>query len=270
MASRTLRDEDIFGLAFAGFGHLALLGLLIFARPAAPPPPPERMTVTISDVIGPQSSSPDPTANPAPDKGPELGEPAPVPEPVASPEPQPAPKPTAPPPPQRASTVPAPKAPPKPPQQAQKAPAKAPPTKTPPRQAGASSFDQAFGAGIPGGTGKAKTPPGSKASAQVVASWQNSIKAKVGGPWQRCPVSGLEVEKLTAVVTFTLRKDGSVASIDTVSVSGQTASNQAQVRPFKDCAVRAIKLAAPFAGLPADFYDQWKVRELTFRKGNIR
>jgi hypothetical protein len=92
------------------------------------------------------------------------------------------------------------------------------------------------------------------------------IGSRVRGPWNSCPVSGLDVQSLRAVVRFSLNRDGSVASIDEPQVTGITASNQPQVRPFRDCAVRAIKLAAPFPGLPPEFYDSWKLRRLTFSK----
>jgi outer membrane biosynthesis protein TonB len=279
MNAPALTREEGLGLALAALGHAALVWVLVTAKPPEPLPPVERISVTLSDEVGAVSTSPDPTANPAPDKGPELGEPAPEPERVVAVQPEPAPQPKAaavPPP----RPTPAAKTPPKPPQQAQKTPTKWPfappqqatktPAKTPPAKGGASVLDPNFGKGITGGTGKGKTPAASKASAQVVASWQNSISLKVRGPWQRCPVDGLDVEKLIVVVTFSLRQDGGIASIDDVRVSGQTPSNQAQVRPFKDCAVRAIKLAAPYTFLRPEFYDQWKVRELTFSKGKTR
>lgn len=250
MKAPALTREEGLGLALAGLGHAALVWVLVTARPPEPLPPVERVSVTISDELGAVSTSPNPLSDPAPDKGPELGEPAPEPE-AAVPPPHPAPA--------AVKTLP------KPPQQAAKTPAK-----TPSPKGGASVLDPNYGKGITGSSGKDKTPPASKASPQVVQSWQNSISLKVRSPWQRCPVSGLDVEKLAVTVTFTLREDGGIASIDEPRVSGQTPSNQAQIRPFKDCAVRAIKLAAPFVGLPAEFYDQWRVRELTFSKGKTR
>ena len=258
MNAPALTREEGLGLALAALGHAALVWVLVTAKPPEALPPVERISVTLSEELGAVSTSPDPTANPAPDTGPELGEPAPAAEPVPAPQPQssavPPPRP-----------VPAAKTAPKPPQQAAKTPAK-----TPPAKGGASVLDPNFGKGITGGTGKDKTPAASKASAQVVASWQNSISLKVRGPWQGCPVDGLDVEKLIVVVTFSLRQDGGISSIDDVRVSGQTPSNQAQVRPFKDCAVRAIRIAAPYTFLRPEFYDQWKVRELTFSKGKTR
>lgn len=282
MATRALRNEEILGLVLAGLGHVALVWVLVTAKPPRPLPPPERVSVTLSDEVGAISTSPDPAANPEADKGPVLGEPAPEPEPAPEARPEPAPQPKAvatPPPrpaPSQAARVPPPKAPPPkaapsqaaaPKAAAPKAAApKAPPAKSPPARAGASSFNEAFGSGIPGGTGKAKNPPAAQASAQQVSSWTSLIGNKVRGPWNSCPVSGLDVGKLRASVSFTLDPSGRIASIAEPVITGITDANQPQVKPFRDCAVRAIRLAAPFAGLPPEFHDQWKNRRLTFRK----
>jgi len=251
MATRSLSREESLGLALALVGHAALVAWLVWQRAPAPLPMPERMSVTISDQTGPVSSAP--IVQPeeaAPDTAPVLGEapPPPVPQPqVAPPQPQ-KPSPIA--------------APPKPP-----AKPATPQTQTKPtKQPGGSAFDSAFANGVPGAAGKAKTPPAAVASAQQVSAWTSLIGSRVRGPWNSCPVSGLDVQSLRAVVRFSLNRDGSIASIDEPQVSGITPSNQPQVRPFRDCAVRAIKLAAPFPGLPPEFYDSWKLRKLTFSK----
>jgi protein TonB len=275
MNAPALTREEGLGLALAALGHVALVWVLVTAKPPEPLPPVERVSVTLSDEIGAVSTSPDPAANPAPDTGPVLGEPAPAaePEPAPASEPKPAPVPQP-----KASAVPPPrsapaaKTPPKPPQQAQKTPTKWPfappqqatkqPAKAPPAKGGASVLDPNFGKGITGGTGKAKTPPASKASAQVVASWDSSIKSKVLAKMRGCPVSGLDAGSLRATVNFSLTRSGGVEAIEDFSVGGITDANRTQARPFKDCITRAIKLAAPFTGMPPEFYDQWKSRRL--------
>ncbi|MFM5954131.1 MAG: hypothetical protein ACKOPE_07505 [Novosphingobium sp.] len=265
MTARALSSDERVGLGLAALGHAALIALLVSYRPAPPPPPPERMTVTLSEQTGAVSTSPEPLAQPAPDKGPEIGEPAPAPEPVPAPQAQPQPRPTLAPPPPRPSAAAAAKAPVKPAPAAQ--PPRAQPAKAQPTKAGASQFDSVFGKGIPGGaTGKSQNAPASQASAQQVASWSSSINARVRGPWNSCPVSGLDVNRLRASVRFTLDRNGRVLGIEDFDVTGVTDANRAQVRPFKDCAVRAIKLAAPFTGLPPEFYDQWMNRKLNFSK----
>ncbi len=274
---RALSREEAFGLGLAALGHVALAWVLVMAKPSAPPPPIDRVSVTLSDEMGAVSTSPNPKSDPMADKGPELGEPAPVeeaappPQPQAQPQPkpQPAPQPrVAAVPPPKPAPVPAPKtAPAKPQQQTKAAPKAVPATKTP-AKAGASSFDQLFAKGIPGGSSKGRdqTSAASQASAQQVASWSSSINSRVRGPWNSCPVNGLDVNKLRASVRFTLDPNGRVQSIEDFDVTGVTEANRAQVKPFKDCAVRAIRLAAPFAGLPPEFHDQWKNRRLNFRK----
>ena len=256
MAATTLRREESLGLALALVGHVAVIAWLVWPRASAPIVVPERMTVTISEDTGPVSTAP--LVQPeeaAPDKGPVIGEAPPPPAPLARPEPQPQP--------QQKSPV---AQPPKPVTKAPAAPAARPPAK-PVTKGGASAFDNAFANGVSGATnGKAKTPPASVASAQQVSAWSSLIGSRVRGPWNSCPVSGLDVQNLRAVVRFTLNRDGTVLSISDPEISGVTASNQPQVRPFRDCAVRAIKLAAPFPGLPVEFYDSWKLRRLTFSK----
>ena len=246
MAARPLSREESLGLAVAVLGHAALVAWLLLQRPALTlPPPPERMAVTISDETGPVSSAPEPQAAPAPDRGPVLGEapPPPVPEPLAKPEPaQP---------------------------QTSAKPAQVQPQQTsrPTAKPGASAFDRDFGAGIPSAVpGKSKNPPAALASAQQKSSWSSLIGSKVHGPWNACSVQGLDVQQLRAAVHFTLNADGTVLSIDEPVITGKTPANLSQVRPFRDCAVRAIKLAAPFSGLPPEFYNDWKTRNLTFRK----
>ena len=249
MTATAFRRDESLGLALALLGHAALLGWLVWQRAPAPLPPSDRMTVTISDEVAPVSTSPDPGADPALDAGPVVGEAAPlVPEQMARPAPAPQP---------RAAQVPT-----APAQPARKAPPKAP------ARAGATSFDNAFSSGIAGGNlaGKAKTASAAQVSAQQRSSWSSLIGNRVRGPWNGCAVKGLEVEQLRATVRFLLASDGSVLSIDEPQMTGTTPANQAQVRPFRDCAVRAIKLAAPFAGLPPEFYDDWKSRKLTFKK----
>ncbi len=270
MNAPALNREEGLGLALAALGHAALVWVLVTAKPPEALPPVERVSVTLSEEVGAVSTSPKPQSDPLADKGPELGEPAPEPEPIVAVQPEPAPQPktaaVSPP-----RPAPAAKTPPKPQQQAQKPPSKwpfAPPSKTPPAKPGASSFDKAFGPGVPGGNpkGKDKTPPAAVASAQQVASWTSLIGSKVRSPWNSCPVSGLDVGKLKAVVRFTLDQSGRILAIEEPVITGMTDSNRAQVRPFRDCAVRAIKLAAPFSGLPPEFYDSWKQRKLNFTK----
>ncbi|WP_043971396.1 hypothetical protein [Novosphingobium sp. P6W] len=133
MASKGLRKDEGIGLGAAIALHLAVLGAILFSpRQNDVVTPPPRIEVTISDEIAKTSTSPNPNAQAAPDKSPELGEPAPEaapvpevepapaapPEPKAAPEPEPRvvekPQPPKPEPKPKPVPKPAPKAPPKP------------------------------------------------------------------------------------------------------------------------------------------------------------
>ncbi len=96
MASVALTREEGWGLAISVAGHLGLLAFLLYRpTPGEVVIPPQRVEVTISEDVGLTSTSPDPAAQAASDRAPDLGEPAP--EADAQEEPQPAP--AAPPPP---------------------------------------------------------------------------------------------------------------------------------------------------------------------------
>lgn len=264
MSAPALRREESLGLALALAGHAALFAWMVWQEPAALPPPPERMTVTISDEVGLTSAAPAPQVEAAPDKGPEIGEapPPPAPEPVQVAKPAPVPP----------RPVPAPaKVAAKPAAQPVKPAAKQPQTaqKLPPKpgKPGASVFDTAFSKGIPGAkpNGKATGVPAA-ATGQQRSSWSSLIGGKVASRLRGCGVTGLDITSLFIDVRFTLAVDGSIQSIDDIGqVQGTTPANQAQAAPFKACAVRAIKLSAPFTGLPPEYYNDWKVRRMRLK-----
>jgi outer membrane biosynthesis protein TonB len=250
MAAHALRNEEMAGLALALVAHAGLVAWLVLAPPRAEPlPPPERVAVTLSDERGPEATTPEPSKDPAGDGAPQLGmaPPPPAPEPVVEP---------APPPPKSSLAI-AQKPPPK---QASKPPV------TPPRkgESGASSFADMFKDGVPGGTGKGQSD--AKPSAQQQSAIRVSINSQVLRPWNACSVTGIDIEKLRARVEFVLDRDGSIVSIGEPVVSGITPSNSPQARRFGECAVRAIRTAAPFDTLPREHYDFWKSRRLVFRK----
>lgn len=98
------RKEEGYGLVLAVAAHIALVAFLLWRPPGRDlVVPPERMTVTISEDVSPNSTSPEPDSNAAPDFAPTVGEaqpapaaePAPRPLPKAEPEPVPVPKPVA-------------------------------------------------------------------------------------------------------------------------------------------------------------------------------
>lgn len=94
MASTGLTREEGWGLAISVAGHLGLLAFLLFRpTPGEIVMPPERVEVTLSEDVGLTSTAPDPAAQAAPDKAPDIGEPAPEadePQVASVPPPQPA------------------------------------------------------------------------------------------------------------------------------------------------------------------------------------
>lgn len=134
MASSGLHKEEGIGLAVAVALHAAVLAALLIRPPMHDViTPPARIEVTISDIYGKTSMSPDPFSKAAPDRGPELGEPAPpaAAEPASPAQPEPAPQVTEAPKPQ-SEPKPEPKPAPKPsPKPAPKVPEKVRPTPKP-------------------------------------------------------------------------------------------------------------------------------------------
>ena len=220
MSVLALRSEERLALIAALAAHGVLIGWLAWQR-FTPPPVPERMIVTLSDDYGPVSTSPEPSADPAP--------------PVEA---QPTKKPSA--------------------------------DETSPKttKSKVDAFEAAFAPGIKGAVGAQQTQasPAAAPSAQQVSSWSSSIGARVRAPWNACAVSGLDAEKLVITVRFTLDRSGAVATMEEPTVAGITDSNRPQVDRFKECAVRAIRTAAPFDNLPTEYYEYWKSRRLNLRK----
>lgn len=254
MAARALRTEEMAGLGIALVAHAALVAWLVLAPPPPPLPPIERVAVTLAEDTGLEATTPEPSKDPAPESAPELGTAPPSPEPLPEPKPQP----VAPP----KSAV-APKVVVKQPPAKQQKPPVAPPAKGP---AGSSSFADMFKDGVPGGSGKGN--PDAKPSAQQQSAMRVSINQQVLRPWNACSVTGLDVEKLRARVSFSLDRNGAVISVGEPVLSGLTDSNRPQARRFGECAVRAVRVASPYR-LPPEFYDYWKNYNLTFDKRGI-
>ncbi|MGN6356654.1 MAG: hypothetical protein ACTHLU_04145 [Novosphingobium sp.] len=303
MATRALRRDEGVGLALAVAAHVALVAFLVW-RPLGKPvlPPPERMTVTLSEEVGLTSTSPEPAARAAPDAGPEIGEPAP-PEPVVRPEPsqpiarpeppapqpkpqppkpQPKPAPRAappkpiarpapPPPPPAPRAAPAPRPAPKPAQarpqprpQPAPRPAQSRPTASPPRNAGASSFADAFKSGVPGAqaSGQSRNPPAQAIGPAVRSSLAGAISRQLKPKW--AAPQGADAELLVTILSWNLNRDGTLAGRPTVvRQEGITDANRPQANRHAEQAIRAVQLAAPF-DLREEYYDAWK-RVASFR-----
>ena len=302
MATRapTLRREEAAGLVIALAAHAALVTWLALKPPApAPLPAPERMTVTFSDEVALQSTSPKPAAEAAPAVAPVLA-PDPVPEPAPEPkvEPRPAPPPVAkvqpkPVPPKPAAVVkptpqPKPVAQPKPAPQpkalakAQPAPVKPAPVKSTPTPAkpaparaapavksggGGTRVTDDFLNGLPGGQNPAArdtTPPAQAIGPAVQSAIRGAIARQLKPHWT--VPQGVDAEQLVTILRFRLARDGTLMGTpEVVGHLGVTSANQAQVRRHEEQAIRAVRLAAPFE-LPVEYYSSWQVVTSNFDK----
>ena len=262
-----LSAEEKIGVVVAIALHAGLVAWLALAPSRSTfRPPPERMTVSLSEEVAPETTSPEPLAQAAPETAPTLGEAASEPEPlpVVTP-PEPAPRVVASPLPRPAPPVAKPSAKPvaKPPAKA----AAATDTRTrrrPDAPAGASRVGNDFLKGIPGGEarGAAQNPPAARAGPQVAASLAQAISRALKPRWNA--PQGAEADQLVTVLAFDLNPDGSLNGRPRiVSQSGVTDANSAQKARHAEQAIRAVQLAAPF-DLPEQYYPLWK-RVASFR-----
>lgn len=256
----SLRREEALGLVLALVAHVLLLAVLVL-RPASPPPlPPERMEVTISDLIGKQATSPEPQASAQADIAPTLGEASPQPAPVPKPEPKPVPKPEPKPVPKPEPKKPEPK---KPevrpvPDPIARAIASAQQAAAPKKPVGGSRVGADFLRGMTSAntTGKSTTAPGLVAGPEVRASLVGAISRQLKPHW--VAPQGADADQLVTILAFDLNRDGTlVGAPRVVSQSGITDSNRPQAARHAEQAVRAVELAAPFQ-LPPEYYDIWK------------
>lgn len=258
----------------------------------------ESAAPVIADTVPParlgeseEDSAPAPLPDPAPPEPAPRVPPEPVPSPPLPKKLPPPPKPVEQRPPQPVKAkVPPPKAAPPKAQPAPRTPApKTPPkTKAPPAKAPAPKAPTKGGTGK-GGTTKGpakgptgrldgitdgltkqpgpKTPPAAPAAtvAAVKKSIDVSIKAKVAPHWNRCKVTGVDIDSLKTVVRFRLTPSGGLAGFTGVETTGQNDSNRFQVQRHQECAKRAVELAVPF-DLPEENYSFWQNYTLDFIK----
>lgn len=266
------------GIGLSVVGHLAIVGLIAwFARPT-PVPQPEvaRIEVSLVKDVAPRSAAPDPAKEaPAPAKG-EPEPPKPKPEP---PKPQPTPAPP------KQQPKPQPKLEPKPaPKPAQK-PAPAPtPKPQPPKAKPAPQKPVAKPVadprptkptgkldGLLGGSGQTpgKKPDTDKPPAQTVGEARKAITVSLANEilpqWRKCLPRGFDVQLIETDVDLYLNQDGSLIRVEVVEQRGINDSNKPQAPIVKQCATKAVQLAAPFASLPPDYYSVWKVWPMTLK-----
>lgn len=243
MERHGIRAEERTGLIVAVALHLAVLAALVIQAfmPAPPIPKTERMTVSLAEDVGLESTAPDPVPESRAAIAPELSDvPAPAPEILEAPA-TPTVERLAP----RVRTP----APP-PTRVAQPKPAE--------KKTGGSRIGDNFlsGAGSSSTTSETRVPA-SKIGASAKASLVQGIAREIKPHWQ--PPSGPEVEKITTFLRFRLNPDGSLAGRPTVvRQTGINDTNRAQADRHGEQAIRAVQLAAPF-DLPEEYYEAWKV-----------
>ena len=244
------KSEGI-GLAIAATGHLALLGILSVPLlwPEDEKPISPTITVQLSDEIGLEAATPNPSIETAPSEAPELGEV----DPDAALAPLEAPV-TAPIQPRAETPKPSAKPPPKP---VERKPADTPAPK-PEKKPRGSRIGKDFLKGVGSTDSESADPnPPAKASAQQVAAL-NSIIANQIKPHWTAP-TGADAELLVTRVSWSMTSNGSLTGSMTCKQVGQvTPSNRPQVDLHCERAKAAIKRAAPFSSLPDKFYDEWK------------
>jgi outer membrane biosynthesis protein TonB len=257
-------EQTGLGLSIAGHAAIfTILSLGLFAVTKPPVIPPAPMDVQIVDKVGLTVSAPEPPkVAPAQSVAPEIGQPE-----EAAPEPEPATAPPTPAPVQREAV-----APPKPapaPKPAPKAVAKPVAKPAPPKPTVKPSVAPVRGSklGDDFRKGLTATPSTSTSQAPRVAAVGPAQQAALGRlireqlkPHWKAP-TGPDAEQLRTELRVQLAKDGRVTSVEVIKTTGQTDSNQGQVRLHQEAAMKAVRLASPFVGLPSELYSAWSVLE---------
>jgi hypothetical protein len=110
----------------------------------------------------------------------------------------------------------------------------------------------------------ATAAPAAAIGPAVKASLASAISRQLKPKWQA--PQGPDAEELVTVLAFSLNKDGSLAGEPTVVRQlGINAINRNQAARHAEQAIRAVRLAAPFA-LPPEYYAAWKRAQFQFDK----
>lgn len=270
------------GIGVAVIGHVALFGVLSVGFLATPNPVKLEATpieISITDEVGLKSEAPVINREAPAEKLAEV--PGPVEPDTPPPAPQPDPQPIARPDPTPPKSAPAPAPKPQPKAEPKKAPTPPRPdsrtqaqtnaaqSKAQPKSARQAVTPTGRLTGITDGLtdqqskGKATTPQAVQMGADVRSSVFGLIRRQVKDRW-RSP-TGADVNLLVTIVEVRLNRDGSLAAPPRiVDQKGLTASNRPQQELHKERALAAIRLAAPFKGLPEEYYDGWKAFNLSF------
>lgn len=270
--TRAVRGNEGRGIAIAVAAHVLIIGLLSVQWTAGdrrfdnPPMEVDLIAETAVQSTAPIITEAPPSARLGEEDAVDIAAPEPiptppVPEPIVRPTPAPTPKQVA---------RPVPMLPKKQPPAVAKAAPKAAPKTPPAKKTQARPTGRLDGITEGLGREQTKAPPNKGApaaatAAEVRRSIDVSIKAKVGPRWNRCNVSGVDVEQLKTVVKFRLTQAGALAGFSSVTTTGQNDSNRFQVARHQECAKKAIEVAAPF-DLPEENYSYWQNYTLDFDK----
>ena len=167
---------------------------------------------------------------------------------------------------QRPTPTPAKKQPPAQKAQPKPAPKAAPPPKkTPTRPTGRLDGIAEGLSRAPSKSTQTKGAPAAATAAEVKRSIDVAIDGKILPFWRRNVPSGVDIDQLRVVLRIQLGRDGRITNIVQVGeLTGKTDSNAPQQKLFVERAERSIRQASPF-DLPDEYYDQWKVWDVTFR-----
>ncbi|MBI1402169.1 MAG: energy transducer TonB [Porphyrobacter sp.] len=267
MGDIAFRNEEKVGLGVALALHLALVGVLALQTLRSEVSVfPERMTVSLVTDTALDAAAPVPVAESRAAIAPTLdAAPAPAPDPapaekVERTQPTP-PRPAA----RTASSQPAPT---RERSRPDRSPAPKPspaPARTAEKRGGSLIGDDFLeGKGSSTTTDETRAPAAKFGSTERAALFA-AITRQIRPHWQGQAPSGVDAEKLVAVVNWELAADGSIKGrprcrVDPASI---TPSNQPQAAIYCERAIRAVQLAAPF-NLPEQFYDRWKALEWQF------
>lgn len=283
----TLRREDSAGLTVAVALHAGVVALLLL-QPGPPPIPaiPQRMTVSLASEVSLKATAARPSPETRAAIAPTLSDQSVAPVEAVPIEAEPvetaAPRPQSPPPPpsvSRRSAAPAPdrsrsRPDRTPPQSAQSSPAPSPapspppspPSSPAPKKAEGSRIGDDFLAGQGSSTDTDETAaPAATFGRRERAALASAITRQLRPHWTA--PTGVEAEMLRSLVTWQLKRDGSLAGRPSCrTIPGSvTPGNRPQAGLHCERAIRAVQLAAPF-NLPEPFYNRWKQLEWEFNR----
>ncbi|HEY0112573.1 MAG TPA: TonB C-terminal domain-containing protein [Allosphingosinicella sp.] len=110
-------------------------------------------------------------------------------------------------------------------------------------------------AGDSDGKSNSASEPAAAITGAVQASLARAVRDQLKPHW-KAP-TGADAELLRTELSIWLSSNGAVTKVEVIRTTGQTASNRPQVKLHQEQAIRAVRLASPFA-LPDKYYDAWK------------